>query len=157
FAELGAVALENDRLLDRERRRVREAELLAELAALPVEPLAEFTARLAASTAPVLGAERFEIWIADPDGSLRPLGYAPSSPALATPPSPAGEASAGRPSAVGARHAERPAPDRPLAALYRDGDSLLCNDTREMPALLAELRSPALRSVLAVPLWIGDV
>ena len=42
FAELGAVALENDTLLLRERRRTHEAEVLAELASLPTEPLGEF-------------------------------------------------------------------------------------------------------------------
>lgn len=154
FAELGAVALENDRLLDRERRRAREAELLAELASLPLEPLSEFAARLAASIAPVLDAERFEIWLADSSGRLRSLG-APAPAAAAPRP-----AATGAPPRYAVSHPEpsppAEAPAGPLAALFKAGDSLLCNETQESPALVAELRSPALRSVLAVPLWVGE-
>ncbi len=175
FAELAAVALENTRLLERERRRAREAEGLAELASIPVEPLAEFARRLAEAVSRLLGAEQTELLIGDAAGGLRALVARP-----ATSPSAGGDrpepfkglggvapgrvargrqwrpdAAAGTTGAPGAP-AGAAAVDSPLARVYRRGEPLLCNDTRELPALAAETGQPALRSVLAVPLWDGE-
>src|SRR5579875_686189 len=77
FAEIGAVALENERLLDRERRRTREAEALAELAAPPTEPLRAFADRVAAQVHRVLGADASGVWVAGERDILRPLGEEP--------------------------------------------------------------------------------
>src|SRR5918911_3922288 len=54
FAELAAVALENDHLLQRERRAAHEAELLARLAEVPTEPLVEYARRVTAGISELL-------------------------------------------------------------------------------------------------------
>src|SRR3954447_19401147 len=76
FAELGAVALENDTLLLRERRRTHEAEVLAELASLPPEPLGEFARQAADAIRRLLLVDRAEVLVADGRGALYPLGTA---------------------------------------------------------------------------------
>ena len=43
-----------------------------------------------------------------------------------------------------------------LATVYETGEALLCNELQEYPALAAALDGGALRSLLAVPLWMGD-
>jgi len=44
----------------------------------------------------------------------------------------------------------------PLVQVYQTGEPLLCNDLTEAPALAAEIGTPDIRSVLAVPLWVGE-
>ncbi|HEY7063759.1 MAG TPA: GAF domain-containing sensor histidine kinase [Chloroflexota bacterium] len=175
FAEIAAVALENDRLLDRERRRAREAEVLAELATIPTEPLEEFAARLADGVGRLLGVERTGVLLADDGAGLRPLAGHVDLPSR--PPSlrgkeesadgaggvhrradsavsrvkDSGEATRGRGAHV---RAAQPDAAGPLAEVYRTGTSLLCNETRELPALVAELGTASLRSVLAVSLFV---
>ncbi len=145
FAELGAVALENDHLLVRERRRAREAEVLADLATLPMEPLDAFARQVAESIRRLLVVDRAELLVADASGALRPLG------------APGG---AGSPSAPDGAALEPPRrgnePPTSLAAVYRTGEPLLCHDLRDYPALAAEIGTDALRSVLAVPLLVGE-
>lgn len=146
FAEIGAVALENERLLDRERRRAREAEALAELAALPTEPARRFAERLMTLVSAVLSVERTEVLVADSDGALHRLGAeaagAPAAPPRGLP--------RGAPAADTA-----PSLPAPLDAVYRQTDGWLCGDTRAVAEWEATGGDPALRSVLAVPLWVG--
>ncbi len=186
FAEIAAVALENHRLLDRERRRAREAEVLAELATIPLEPPAEFARQLAEHVNRLLGAERTEVWVADAAGTLVPLGAqgtgggtasgrpghsAGAGPlsrparetagASASRPAPSGRSAGSRSESTSLALARRVAPATilppgPLTEVYRTGESLLCNDTQELPALADQLGTTTLRSVLAVPLWVGD-
>ncbi|HLH23899.1 MAG TPA: GAF domain-containing sensor histidine kinase [Chloroflexota bacterium] len=161
FAEIAAVALENDRLLDRERRRASEAEVLAELATIPTEPLAGFAARLAECVGRALSVERVEALVAERDAELRPLADLPAEPGES-----AGAArtaargqrdGGGRPrSAAGDPGRAPPAPAGPLTEVYRTGTPLLCNDTRTLPALADEVDATGLRSVLAVPLFVGE-
>lgn len=171
FAELAAVALENARLLERERRRAREAEVLAELAAVPTDPLNEFARRVAEGVNRLLGAERTEMLLAAADGTLQPLQSPTSArPAVgAAPPRAAGGKGLGgvAPGRTAAARAWRPATERrrpepapggvgPLVQVYQAGEPLLCNDLTEAPALAAEIDTPDIRSVLAVPLWVGE-
>ncbi|HZR97613.1 MAG TPA: GAF domain-containing sensor histidine kinase [Chloroflexota bacterium] len=157
FAEIAAVALENDRLLDRERRRAREAEVLAELATIPTEPLSAFAARLAECVSRLLGVERTEALVAEDGEALRPL----AGPSRSASPAP-GAARGRRGRAPGARdraadrQASGPPAPGPLAEVYRTGTPLLCNDTRALPGLAAEVGTAGLRSVLAVPLFVGE-
>ena len=173
FAELAAVALENDHLLMRERRRTREAEVLAEVATLPTEPLAEFARQLADSVCRLLVVDRAEVLVADESGTLRPLGTASrtdGSGRAARSPAPRsdGGPAAGEPrgTSAGSSQANRGAPGAPrrgsqgpdsLAAVYLTGEPLLCHDLREYSTLAAEVGTAGMCSVLAVPLWVGEV
>jgi signal transduction histidine kinase len=176
FAELAAVALENDHLLIRERRRTREAEVLAELATLPTEPLTEFARQLADGVRRLLVVDRAEVLIADASGALRPLGTAghTDGPGCAAEPPvapvgggrPTGEANGPRAKAAGSPTAQQATPvgaprrgsqgPDSLVAVYLSGEPLLCQDVREYPALASEVGSTGVCSVLAVPLWVGE-
>ncbi|HLI28903.1 MAG TPA: GAF domain-containing sensor histidine kinase [Chloroflexota bacterium] len=151
FAEIGAVALENERLLDRERRRTREAEALAELAAPPTEPLRAFADRVAAQVHRVLGADASGVWVAGERDILRPLGEEPPGGQRAR------RAAGGRAASSqnGRQAHERGAPPTPLVDVYRTGEPWLCPDTAQVAAWTASDGDPALRSVLAVPLWVS--
>jgi signal transduction histidine kinase len=177
FAELAAVALENARLIERERRRAREAEVLAELAALPTEPAQEFAARLADAVNPVLDAQRTEVLVSDAAGYLQPLGASgqplgaggvpPDDGAVATAraggkleAAPRGARDGPRPSAGSGRSRGEDASKASLAGafadVYRQGEPLLCNDVAQLPNAPATVVAAGLRSLLVVPLWVGD-
>lgn len=150
FAEIGAVALENERLLDRERRRTREAEALAELAALPTESLQAFAERVVAQINRVLGADVSGVWVATARGVLRPLGEGASGARGSDRAS--GRAASNR---NGRQAHERHALPAPLAEVYRRGEPWMSADTQEVAAWAEGGGDPALRSVLAVPLWVS--
>ena len=68
LASIAAVTIENNRLLQQERRRTRQAELLLELASLQAEELLPFLQRVADAINPALGVEDTELVLQDENG-----------------------------------------------------------------------------------------
>jgi signal transduction histidine kinase len=135
---------------------------LGELATIPTEPMAAFAARLAECVSRLLGVERTEALVADDDGGLRPLAsLAPVSSATpeAGRQTPRGKGGRGNSASerASARRAAGQRASGPLAEVYRTATPLLCNDTRVLPALAVEVSTASLRSVLAVPLFVGEM
>ena len=142
LASIGAVTIENDRLLRQERRRAHQAEILLELAGIQdLEPF-PFLQRVADAINATLGVDDTELALLDDKGeeivcsgqSLRSGG------------------DGGRGRNDGTRSLERHWAREILAT----GQPLLCTDVTTDPVLRPEFLHSGVRSLLAVPIQIGN-
>lgn len=140
LASIAAVTIENDRLLEQERRRAQQAELLLELASLGVDDLVPFLQRVADAVNSALGVDDTELSLLD-DLSIRVVYLV------------RGGSRRGHSPADLAREEQ---PDLTWAAdLLATGQPVLCPDVTKDRILKGVFTSSRVRSLLAVPVAIG--
>ena len=140
LASIGAVAIENDRLLAQERRRAHQAEVLLELAGIQDLELPPFLQRVADAINSALGVDDTELVLVDDDGQQMVCS---------------GQARAGK----GHLQCEESVQPRPLdtgwmAEILRTGQPILCDDAATDSNLHCEYLRAGIRSFLAVPIHV---
>lgn len=141
LGQMAAVAIENDRLLDRERRRSRQAEVLLGLTSLEPASIDDFLQRLAEAVNDAMSVNMTGVLLVDPiDGLLVSRGLA------------------GRAMVDAARRGglDRIAieGDDLICHVFNDRQSTLCNETYDEPRARRQLTELGIRSILASPIVV---
>lgn len=141
LAGIGAVTLENDRLLHQERRRAHQAEILRELASIQDAELWPFLQRVADAINSSLGVEDTVLMLLDGQGNeLVCTSEAGCSGSQDNP----------------ASHLPERLLDSPWAeTLMATGEPIMVADTTDDPGAQSEFLRTGVRSLIAVPIRIG--
>lgn len=141
LGQMAAVAIENDRLLGRERRRSRQGEVLLNLASLEPTDIDDLLQRLALAVNDAMGADKTVAMLLDPlRGQLISRGMA-------------GTAMAERARRLGLDRLPL-RDDSFIAQVFATRQPLLCNETYDDPRTRSELAELGIRSMLAAPIVV---
>lgn len=141
LGQMAAVAIENDRLLERERRRSRQAEVLLNLASLEPADIDDFLQRLAQAVNDAMGVDKTDVML------LEPLRRRLVSRGMA------GAAMAERARRIGVDCLPLGG-DSCLAQVFATRQPLLCNETYDDPRARHDLAELGIRSMLAAPILV---
>jgi signal transduction histidine kinase len=134
LASIAAVAIENDRLLEQERRRAHQAEVLLDLSGMQDLELCPFLQKVADAIKPALAVNDTEIALMERSGHRVICAGQPT------------DSTPNRPSPLETDWA---------AQLLATGQPLLCDDVTQDPLCQSEFRRSGMRSMLAVPILVG--
>ncbi len=142
LASIGAVTIENDRLLRQERRRAHQAEILLELAGIQDLELYPFLQRVADAINSALSVDDTELALLDETGQeIVCSGQAQRSMA---------------PSPFNPKGGRRLLARKWAGEILATGQPLLCVDVAADPVLRREFAQSGVRSLLAVPIQVGN-